>query len=312
MAWTFRVTKSQLMLMVFMVFIFLMLKSNEPTKKRHHRQTTTEITTKVYVEKYDDGKPLGSVVVPLYALLEGPFKLNQEDPYLINYIKTQINSGAGIGKSLNLSSPVHSGQIGQAEEVANFYKGMKNGVFLEAGAWDGEYLSNTLYLEVKLNWTGLLVEPNEGAFDILKKRNRKAKSINSCISINRYPEKVVFDAADVFGGINEKKETDEDERMKAMRNSIPKHMRSKYPVQCFPLYSLLIAAGLPRVDLLSLDIEGAELNVLETVPWEKVDIGMVMIEVEHSNRTAIDEIMLDAGFKVYKEMEKQDVIYVKS
>ena len=34
-----------------------------------------------------------------------------------------------------------------------------------------------------------------------------------------------------------------------------------------------------RVDLLSLDIEGAEQKVLETIPWDKVDIGMVMIEV---------------------------------
>ena len=34
-----------------------------------------------------------------------------------------------------------------------------------------------------------------------------------------------------------------------------------------------------RVDLLSLDIEGAEQKVLETLPWGKVDIGMVMIEV---------------------------------
>ena len=39
-------------------------------------------------------------------------------------------------------------QIGQAEEVIQYFNGKTNGVFVEAGAWDGEYLSNTLFLEV--------------------------------------------------------------------------------------------------------------------------------------------------------------------
>jgi hypothetical protein len=39
--------------------------------------------------------------------------------------------------------------------------------------------------------------------------------------------------------------------------------------QCFPLYSLLLALGNPKVDYLSLDVEGAEINILRTIPWEK-------------------------------------------
>ena len=38
----------------------------------------------------------------------------------------------------------------------------------------------------------------------------------------------------------------------------------------FSLHSLILALGNPRVDLLSLDIEGAEYLVLQTLPWEKV------------------------------------------
>jgi hypothetical protein len=33
----------------------------------------------------------------------------------------------------------------------------RGGVFVEAGAYDGETFSNTLYLEKRLGWTGLLV-----------------------------------------------------------------------------------------------------------------------------------------------------------
>ena len=56
-----------------------------------------------------------------------------------------------------------------------------------------------------------------------------------------------------------------------MRDSIPKAMRRQESVECYPLYSLLLAMDQTRLDFLSLDIEGAELAVLRTVPWDKVN-----------------------------------------
>jgi FkbM family methyltransferase len=64
-----------------------------------------------------------------------------------------------------------------------------------------------------------------------------------------------------------------------MRDSIQAGMRSKYTVQAYPLYSLILAMGITHIDFLSLDVEGAELDVLNTVPWDKVDIELVMVEV---------------------------------
>lgn len=43
-------------------------------------------------------------------------------------------------------------------------------------------------------------------------------------------------------------------------------------VQCFPLYSFLLALNVTTVDYFSLDVEGAEYKVLQTIPWDKVDI----------------------------------------
>lgn len=48
--------------------------------------------------------------------------------------------------------------------------------------------------------------------------------------------------------------------------------RDTVTVQCFPLYSILLALNRTRVDFLALDIEGHELKVLKTVPFHKVDI----------------------------------------
>ena len=62
--------------------------------------------------------------------------------------------------------------------------------FLEVGAYDGIFQSNTFYLEDKLNWTGLLVEADIEAFHQLKINKRKSWIINCCLSENKYPEKV--------------------------------------------------------------------------------------------------------------------------
>ena len=48
-----------------------------------------------------------------------------------------------------------------------------------------------------------------------------------------------------------------------------------FQVQCFPLYSVLMALDNPAVDYMSLDIEGAELPVLKTVPWDKVSLCLL-------------------------------------
>jgi hypothetical protein len=40
----------------------------------------------------------------------------------------------------------------------NIFKGRRNGVFVEFGALDGIYTSNSLFFERELGWTGVLIE----------------------------------------------------------------------------------------------------------------------------------------------------------
>jgi len=245
-------------------------------------------------------------------MIDGSIVTSDDNQILVDHIKKQLNPPALSGVSLNLAKPVHKGQIGQVEEVLKYFKNKKNGFFIEAGAWDGEYLSNTLFLETSANWTGLLVEPNIGAYNILLTRNRRAHSIHACLAVERHPSKVEFDAADGFGGINKNLDKVDQNNLERMRDSIPSAMRSKYPVQCYPLYSLILAMGNPRVDFLSIDIEGAELAVLNTIPWDKVQIELVMLEVEHSDKEALAEIMRAAGYSEWKNLQNQDIIYKRN
>lgn len=52
-------------------------------------------------------------------------------------------------------------------------------------------------------------------------------------------------------------------------------------VQCFPLYSILLALNVTTVDFFSLDVEGLELQVLKTIPFNKLNIKMITAEFIH-------------------------------
>jgi hypothetical protein len=54
----------------------------------------------------------------------------------------------------------------------NFFRGKRNGVFVDAGANDGEQFNNTLFFERFLDWSGLCVEPEAGAFAQLVARRK--------------------------------------------------------------------------------------------------------------------------------------------
>ena len=191
--------------------------------------------------------------------------LAQDDPKLIEAIKQHYlirppleNEARNLSRRLDLN-----GQEGQPLIIdKEILKGkIEKGFFIEAGAYDGEAFSNTLYFELKQKWTGLLVEANPDAFEELKWKKRKAWLNANCLSTQNRPEMVQFDAAGLLGGIIHngiKPGTDEqkDGKIKVgggMHLVIPEatdlHPFKRKTVEklCLPLYSLLLALGNPTV-----------------------------------------------------------------
>ena len=79
-------------------------------------------------------------------------------------------------------------------------------------------------------------------------------------------------------------------------------------IQCFPLYSLLLALNQTRVDFLSLDIEGDELHVLKTIPFDKVDIRMMTVEVAHDKEgsEAVRSYLARKGYQSLIHIKRWD------
>ena len=50
---------------------------------------------------------------------------------------------------------------------------------------------------------------------------------------------------------------------------------------------------------------------LMLITISQVNIELIMIEVSHSNQEEIDKTLMSAGYKVYKKLKNQDIIYKK-
>ena len=79
-----------------------------------------------------------------------------------------------------------------------------------------------------------------------------------------------------------------------------------------------MALGNPHVDYFSLDIEGAELPVLKTLPWNKINMTLIDVEVNHAGvifpgtREDIQNFLTSQNYPYTKSVEIDDIFYNKA
>ncbi|KAA0196586.1 hypothetical protein HAZT_HAZT008248 [Hyalella azteca] len=204
--------------------------------------------------------------------MKGP--LQPDDPSLLSIIKRDYLRPPRTGpyELQRLFSGDYEGKLLSElwidSYLRDFYPPGKKGYFVEAGALDGVYMSNTLRLEMEQGWTGLLVEPDMDNYKQLLLANRKAWTSPTCLSLNDYPETV--GGRDYSGYSNFRTITQYDS------------------AQCVPARSLFLALNVSHVDFFSLDIEMTEEAVLKVFPFEDVTVDVWVIEHRWSGDFYVD------------------------
>ena len=163
------------------------------------------------------------------------------------------------------------------------FPGVKNGFFLDVGSGDGNSASETKALEQK-GWTGICID----AFP----RNMQGRScqIFKEVVSSEAGKRVKFVAAGAIGGIID---------TLGRWNGMPKEA----PIVEFTTVTLgdiLERAQAPRfIHFVSMDIEGAELEAIKGFPFDKYQIGALMVEhnFEELKRTQIRELLKSHGYK---------------
>jgi FkbM family methyltransferase len=141
-------------------------------------------------------------------------------------------------------------QSNQDKWVLQTLSSKEGGVFVDIGAYDGVQTSNTYILEKQYNWSGICIEANLQAYQKLV-QNRK--SINIYGAVTNYNGECSFSTDRIASG------------------------GTKTP--CFILNDILeqhLKSNI--VDYLSIDVEGHEFSILETLNFSKWKFKLITVE----------------------------------
>ncbi|SHK08359.1 FkbM family methyltransferase [Rhodothermus profundi] len=182
----------------------------------------------------------------------------------------------------------------------------RGGFFVEFGAADGLYLSNTWLLEKEYGWRGILAEPAPYWHKALRK-NRSAIISTACVAghtgmkVTLYVPKTSAEYATICHNFDKSIHSD--------------HFDSydQIEVETISLNDLLHKCEAPEeIDYISIDVEGSELEILKNFDFDKYKV--YLWSIEHNNdidrETAIDKIMSAHGYeRCFREFSLFDAWY---
>ena len=183
--------------------------------------------------------------------------------------------------------------------------GVKRGTFLEMGAHDGEFESNSVFLEACWRWRAILLEPNPSSFAMVRRGRPGALAVRAAVC--REPGQVTFAVrsgaegmqSTPTGGVESVLRSQLGGRMVGLpdrnkTNNGPAGWRNKtnngpagwlrgavtrLQVPCAPMRHVFKGLLVERLDVFFLDVEGSELATLQSIDFGAVSIGVLVVEM---------------------------------
>jgi len=186
-------------------------------------------------------------------------------------------------------------QEGEDMVLKSFFEGKKHykGYYVDVGAHHPYRFSNTLYFYNK-GWKGINIEPTPGAiksFNLFRRRD-----INLNIGISDKRDNLTFYCFNEPALNGFSKELSEERNNTSKVYKIIKELK----VETYPLADVLdkyLPAG-QQIDFLTIDVEGLDLQVLQSNNWDKYKPSYILVEdrIDFSNLSSSE---------VYNYLEKQ-------
>lgn len=166
-------------------------------------------------------------------------------------------------------------------------RGTEPGFFLEVGGGSPDVNSNTHILETEFGWGGLVVEPHPEFAERhrVRRQSGRVQVVEAALGLVARSGTLVLD-----GELSSLQDTHASGGH-AVSRADALARGSAVTVQVRTATEVLRHASAPKhLDFLSLDVEGAEVEVLQSFPWDTHTVGLAC--VEHNHRP--DELDIDA------------------
>lgn len=204
-----------------------------------------------------------------------------------------------------LNIGVSASQYLQDLWVAYELKSRRGGYFVDFGGADGIKFSNSLALERHFDWTGIVAEPGRIWYPALP-RNRDCFVDRRCVW-KESGASLTFNQPDIALHSTIDSHSDNDLHADTRKDG------KKYQVETVTLGDLLDFWNAPRrIDYLSIDTEGSELDILSAFDFASREIRLITVEHNHGDqRRPIFDLLTGKGYRrKFEKLSHVDDWYV--
>ena len=166
----------------------------------------------------------------------------------------------------------------------NIFKGFKNGIFVDVGAHDGRSMNNTLYFEENSGWKGINVEPIQKVYDRLVINRPNSINLNYAVCNYDGETEFIFNSGytEMISGIKETFDPRHMVRLENENNAFGSTTEI-ITVKTKKLETILDEHSISHIHYLSIDVEGAEFEVIKSINFDKVFIDVIGFENNYSD-----------------------------
>ncbi len=184
------------------------------------------------------------------------------------------------------------------------YLPQRPGVFVEVGAFDGYRYSNTYFLERFRKWSGVLIEPIPESC-VLCTRERPNSQVFNCALVS--PDGPSSLTLRYGGPLSAERSKERNEGEIALATTFGWEERYEVTVPARSLTSVLEEAALDSIDFLSIDVEGAEVDVLRGLDLDRYAPAFLLVETNGAERVIAE--MLADRYALVAQFSSNDAFY---
>ena len=154
--------------------------------------------------------------------------------------------------------------------VLNYFKEKKNGFYVDVGCYHPIHRNNT-YLLHKQDWNGVNIDTSEFSIDLFNHMRPKDLNYNYAISNRNEIIKLFYQKE-----LSQLSTTERDQAETVFQGNI-----KEKEIQAFTLDEILNRNKYKniKIDFLDIDVEGADLKVLEGLSFDKFKPELVCVEI---------------------------------
>ena len=177
-----------------------------------------------------------------------------------------------------------------------------DGFFVEAGANNGRDGSVCYLLEEKHNWTGMNIEPNPYCFEELQKLRPNCINVEGALWYKEGKANLSFETRAPRGFLDGGATI-----TKVKGGGFVKNV----PVKTFAIRDIIEKYNIKSIDLMVLDVEGAEIEALQGFIYSNVMPEVLCIEVDKLLGIDLHRILRQLNYAISSTPYKNNEIYIR-